>query len=106
MLTIQEKAVKYIKKDHSSFLLRSHVNSVTCWTGTTTTVTGLRIEIVKDFIKDETYNEYEYDGVKIYVQNNLILKENAYIFMRAKIPFIKPFFDAKGIDTKKCYGRL
>jgi hypothetical protein len=35
------------------------------------------------------------------MENNLILKENAYIFMLAKIPFMKPFFDARGIESKK-----
>lgn len=101
MLTIQAKAVKYVKKVNSSFLIRRRVNSVTCWSGATTTVAGLSIEIVKDYKKEETYNEYEYDGVKIYIENTLMLKENAYIFMLAKIPFIKPFFDARGIEAKK-----
>ena len=39
--------------------------------------------------------------IKIYIENNLILKENAYIFISGKIPFMKPFFDAKGIESKK-----
>lgn len=60
---------------------------------------SFRIEIIKDFIKDETYNEYEYLGVKIYIENSLIIKEDAYIFMLPKIPFAKPFFDARGIKT-------
>jgi len=50
------------------------------------------------------YDEYEYNGVKIYIANNLILKENVYIFILVKIPFMKPFFDAKGIETKKYCG--
>lgn len=101
MLTIQEKAIKHIKKEHGSFLIRSRSNSVTCWTGTTTTVEGLRIEIVKDFIKDDNYNEYEYDGVKVYVVKSLVVKDDAYIFMLPKIPLMKPFFDAQGINSKK-----
>ena len=101
MLTIQEKAIKYAKKVQGSFLVRSYTNSVTCWSGNTTKVVGLRIEIVKDFKKEETYDEYEYGGVKIYIENHLILKENVYIFMLAKIPLMKPFFDAKGIEARK-----
>ena len=101
MLTIQEKAVKYAKKVEGSFLVRSQTNSVTCWNGNTTTVVGLRIEIVKNFKKEETHDEYVFDGVKIYIENKLILKENAYIYIFAKIPFMKPFFNAKGIETKK-----
>lgn len=101
MLTIQEKAIKYAKKVEGSFLVRSYTNSVACWNGSTTTVVGLRIEIVKDFKKEEIHDEYKYEGVKVYIEKNIILKENAYIFMLAKIPFMKPFFDAKGIQTKK-----
>ena len=101
MLTIEKKAIKYAKKVEGSFLVQSHTNSVTCWTGDKTTVTGLRIEIVKNFKKEETHNEYKYDEVKIYIENDLILKENAYIFMIVKIPFMKPFFDARGIESKK-----
>jgi hypothetical protein len=62
---------------------------------------GLRVEIVKDFRKEETHDEYEYDGVKIYIENSLILKENAYIFILLKIPFMKPIFDVKGIELKQ-----
>ena len=101
MLTIQGKAIKYAKKVEGSFLVRSHTNSVTCWNGNTTNVVGLRIEIVKNFKKEETQDEYKYDGVKIYIESNLILKENAYIFMLFKLPFMKPLFEAKGIESKK-----
>jgi hypothetical protein len=30
MVTVQEKAVKYAKKVHGSFLVRKHNSSVTC----------------------------------------------------------------------------
>ena len=101
MLSIQEKAVKYVKKEQGSFLIKSRSNSVTCWSGTTTTVAGLSIEIVKDFKKEDTHSEYDYDGVKVYIENSLTVKENAYIFMLPKIPFMKPFFDAQGITSRK-----
>ena len=101
LLTVQEKAIKYAKKVQGSFLVRNRTNSVTCWSGTTTKVTSLSVEIVKNFRKEEIHDEYEYDGVKIYVVNSLILKENAYIFMLPKFPFIKPIFDAKGIEIKR-----
>ena len=101
MLTIQEKAIKYAEKVDGSFLVRSYTNSVACWDGKTTSVEGLRIEIAHGFKKEENYDEYVYNGVKIYIENSLILKENAYIFMLPKIPFMKPFFNAKGIVSKK-----
>ena len=101
MVTVQEKAISYAKKVQGSFLVRNRTNSVTCWTGNSTTVVSLRVEIVNDFIKEEIYDEYEYDGVKIYILNSLILKEDAYIFMLPKIPFMKPIFDAKGIEIKR-----
>ena len=62
---------------------------------------SLSVEIVKDFRKEKIHDEYEYDGVKIYIENNLIVKENSYIFIVVKIPFMKPIFDAKGIENKK-----
>ena len=97
MLTVQAKAIKYAKKVKGSFLVQSRTNIVTCWTGKTTTVAGLSIEIINDFKNEETHDEYKYDGVTIYIEKNLILKENAYIFVLAKIPFMKPFFEARGI---------
>jgi len=100
MLTIQGKAVKYAKNMEGSFLIKSRVSSVSCCTGNTITDLGFSIEIVKDFRGEEIYNEYEYEGIKIYIENNLMLKENAYIFMLAKIPFMKPFFDAREIGIK------
>lgn len=30
MLTIQEKVIKYVKKENGSILVQSHSNSVTC----------------------------------------------------------------------------
>lgn len=101
MVTVQKKAVKYAKKVKGDFLVRIYTNSVTCWSGNTTKVMNLKVEIVKDFRKDELYDEYEYDGIKIYILNSLILSEDAYIFMLPKIPFIKPIFDAKGIEVKR-----
>lgn len=101
MVTVQDKALKYAKKVQGSFLVKNSTNKVTCWSGQTTTVVGLRVEIVKDFRKEETHDEYEYDGVKIYIENSLILKENAYIFILLKIPFMKPIFDVKGIELKQ-----
>lgn len=62
---------------------------------------NLKVEIVNNFRKEEIYDEYDYLGVKIYILNSLILKEDAYIFMFPKIPFMKPIFDAKGIDVKR-----
>jgi len=101
MVTVQEKAVKYAKKVHGSFLVRKHNSSVTCWSGNTTTVVNLKVEIVKDFRKEGLYDEYQYDGVNIYILNSLILKKDVYIFMYPKIPFMKPIFDAKGIEIKQ-----
>lgn len=101
MVTVQEKAVKYAKKVQGSFLVRNRINNVTCWSGNKTTVMSLSVEIVKDFRKEEIHDEYEYDGIKIYIINSLILKEDAYIFMFPKIPFMKPIFDAKGIEIKR-----
>lgn len=102
MVTLQEKAAKYAKKVEGSFLVRTRTNSVTCWTGSRTKVVSLSVEILKDFKKEEFHTKYEQDGIKIYVENNLVIKENAYIFMLPKIPFMKPIFDAKGIDIKRC----
>lgn len=62
---------------------------------------GLRIEIVKDYKNIDDFYEYEYEGVKVYVDSSLTVKENAYIFMLPKLPFVKPFFDAQGIEAKK-----
>lgn len=62
---------------------------------------GLRIEIVNDFKKNEEFCEYNYQGIKVYIDNSLKVKENAYIFMLPKLPFIKPFFDAYGIEPKR-----
>lgn len=101
MISIQEKAVKYAKKVQGSFLIRNRTNSVTCWSGKTTSVAGLSVEIVNDFRKEDIHDEYEYEGVKIYIENNLIVKENSYIFIVVKIPFMKPIFDAKGIELKR-----
>lgn len=62
---------------------------------------NLRVEIIKHFRKEEIYDEYEYDGVKIYILNSLILKEDVYIFMFPKIPFMQPIFNARGIEIKR-----
>ncbi|MGE5627395.1 MAG: hypothetical protein ACM3X7_04665 [Solirubrobacterales bacterium] len=61
---------------------------------------GLRIEIVTDFKNTGDFDEYEYGGIKVYIDKSLIVKENAYIFMLPKLPFIKPFFDAQGIQAR------
>ncbi|WP_161486945.1 hypothetical protein [Clostridium magnum] len=56
---------------------------------------------MKDFRKEEIYDEYEYNGVKIYIENSLNIKGDVYIFILLKIPFMKPIFDVKGIEIKQ-----
>lgn len=101
MITIQERALKYAKKIQGNFLIRTSTKNVTCWSGNDTKVVNLRVEIIKHFRKEEIYDEYEYDGVKIYILNSLILKEDVYIFMFPKIPFMQPICNVRGIEIKR-----
>lgn len=101
MVTVQEKAISYAKKSGGCFLVRNLTTTACCCTGHNATVTGLSVELVKDFKKENIHDEYEFDGVKIYIVNSLILKDDVYIFMLPKIPFMKPIFDAKEIEIKR-----
>ena len=60
---------------------------------------GLSVEIVKDFKKKKLIMSMNTMVLK-FIENSLIIKENGYIFILLKIPFMKPIFDAKGIEIK------
>ena len=99
MITIQEKALKYAKKVRGCFLIKTISNSIGCWNGETKKVTNLKVEILKYFNREyyEDYDEYEYQGIKVYILNSLILSENVHISILLKLPFMKPKFSVSGI---------
>lgn len=45
----------------------------------------------------DTYDEYEYQGIKIYIDKSVKISETLQIKVKIKIPLFKPAFTVKGV---------
>ena len=85
-----------VKSSKGYFLLTLMVTNCTGWAGNIESK-SLKVEIKKDFPNKNQYNIFEYNGVKIFIDNRLKLKDNIYIYRKLKLPFIGAIYSAKGV---------
>lgn len=95
MLTIHESALVTAKKLHSSFVVTVYRAPICCSGGTVRTV---NIDLHENFTPTNSFQEIEYEGVKVYISKDLKLKEKASIYKKLNIPGIGPIFSSKGIS--------
>lgn len=97
MIAIDDIALKYAKKINGSFVVKVGVTPGG-WCGVGTK--SLWIEVKKDFQPTEEYEAYEYEGVKIFVEDKLSLEEYVQIYEKMNLPMVGRIFAAKGISVK------
>ena len=77
MLKLGDNIVNHAKKTGQDVVVDYTVVKAGGWCGPT--VKKLRAELAKNFKHSGMYVEYEYDGVKVFVQKNLKRNEDMYI---------------------------
>lgn len=97
MLKIEEKALKQAKSMNKNFVVKTVSVSGGCCD---VPVSSIVIELVDDIEKPGNYIIYEYDGVKVFVENYLKTEENIFIYQKVKLPLIGTVFGSKGIYVK------
>ena len=97
MLTIDAVALKYAKKKEGCFVVKTVVTPGG-WCGVGTR--NLWIEVLKNFTETEDYKCYEYEGVKIFIENKLNLSEDALIYEKLNLPMVGRIFASTGISIK------
>lgn len=99
-LTIESKALKYVKNKNLCFVIKLISRSVECeWNGTRTQARSLKVKIYyEDEIEKENYDVFEFEDVKIFVSKELKIKGNISIYRKLKLPFMQPIFGVKGVD--------
>lgn len=95
MLTIDGIALRYAKKKEGSFVVKT-ATTPGGWCGVGTK--NLWIEVLKNFEDTEDYQCYEYDGVKVFIENGLILSEDVLIYEKLNLPMVGRIFSSKGIS--------
>lgn len=95
MLVIDDIALKYAKKIEGCFVIKVGVTPGG-WCGVGTR--NLWIEVLKYFDKPEDYQTYEYDGVKVFIENKLTLEEDVLIYEKLNLPMVGRIFASKGIS--------
>jgi hypothetical protein len=95
MLTIDQTALDAAKKVNGSFVATVYRAPICCSGGTVRTI---NIDLHTDFTStSDTFQVYDYEGVKVYVSKDLKLKEKASIYKKLSIPGIGPIFGTKGV---------
>jgi Pyruvate/2-oxoacid:ferredoxin oxidoreductase gamma subunit len=97
VVAIDDVALKYVKKKEGCFVVKT-VLTPSGWCGGGTR--NLWIEVLKNFTETEEYKCYEYKGVKIFIENKLILSEDVLIYERLNLPMVGRIFASTGIWIK------
>lgn len=90
---INSKTISAIKESTGAFFITQFICNT--WSGITK---SLWSGVSKP--KDEklgTYDEYEYQGIKIYINKNVKISETLQVQVKLKIPFVKPSFSVRGV---------
>ncbi|NMM62770.1 hypothetical protein HBE96_08680 [Clostridium sp. P21] len=97
MLNIDEKALNYAKKNKGCFVVKTISASGGCLD---IPVKSISVEFLKDFKGNKSYNLHEYDSVKVFIENGLILDDDIFIYHKIKLPLFGHMFSSKGISIK------
>jgi hypothetical protein len=97
MIKIDEKIIKSLKKSGANVIIKTiSASGGCCDMG----VKDVCIEPSKNFSGSSYYNEYYYDGIKIFIEKFLELEDEIYIYEKAKLPLIGQIYGVKGVSVK------
>lgn len=103
MIKIDDKALNYAKSNSLCFVAGISTKTISCdWhNGGTTLVKSLRLRVLyeTEILDKEQYNIYEYQGIKIYILDQLKVVGDIHIFQKMKLPFSSPAFAVTGIKV-------
>ena len=99
MITIEKSALKVAKEKQAEFVVNVVKTPVCCSIGAINTVSADLCRKFQD--PNQKYSPYSFEGVNIYVSNELEVKEKASIYKRAGIPGLGHFFGVRGIIPKQ-----
>ena len=89
---INAKTISAIKESTGAFFITQFVCHT--WSGISRSLwSGVS---KPKFDKLDTYDEYEYQGIKIYISKSVKISETLQIQVKFKIPFFKPSFIVRG----------
>lgn len=95
-IKINQKAKDYIHSKGGNLIIT--LTKTSCgWAGS---VKSLWIEAMKYVDNTENYYYYEQEGIKIYINKNLIIDNEISIELKAKIPLLGPIFNVKGVKIQ------
>jgi len=90
---LDEKTLNTIKEDTGAFFVK--VNICVSWRGVEQSlwsgVSNVKNENLSDF------NEYDYQGIKIYIDKKLRTKDTIHINVKHNFLFFKPSFSVQGV---------
>ena len=97
MIKIDDKILTTLKKSGSDIIIKTISTSGGCCE---MGVKSLCIEPSKKFSGSSYYNEFSYDGIKIFIEKFLKLEDEIYIYEKVKLPLIGQIYGVKGVSIK------
>jgi len=90
---LDDRTINAIKERKGSFFIKEYVcNS---WRGTVKNLWSGVLDAENEKISD--FNEYEYQGIKIYIDKKLKFADTIHIQVQPKFLFFKPSFTVNGV---------
>lgn len=90
---LDEKTLNTIKADTGAFFVK--VDICVSWRGTMRTLWSGLSNAKNENLSN--FNEYEYQGIKIYIDKDLKTKDTLHINVNPKFLFFKPSFSVQGV---------
>lgn len=101
MVIIEQKALSYAKKNNMNFIIQLTLCTNGCACAGGGADIDIEVKTVKEFSSDNRYNLYQCEGVNVFIQKNIKMNENVYVFQKLKLPLMPPIWGVKGVSYEK-----
>ena len=92
---LNEKTLAAIKEDTGALFLK--VTECVSWAGTSISLWSGVSNPKKENLS--RFNEYEHQGIKIYIEKKLKTQDTIHIDVNPKFLFFKPSFSVRGVEV-------
>lgn len=97
MIKIDEKALKIAKEKNSNFIINLITTTCGGWGSNGSQIQNLSVEISKKIPAKNAFHNFEYEGIKVFINKSLKLGEEILVYQKLKLPFIGAIYGVKGV---------
>ena len=97
MIKIDEKSLKIAKEKNSNFIINLITTTCGGWGSNGSQIQNLSVEISNKIPVENAFYNFEYEGIKVFINKSLKLEEEILVYQKFKLPFIGAIYGVKGV---------